>query len=107
MTDKRFYTIWNDALTQPSEELFIAEYGYPEWFDEISSDLDETIDTLKRIHRVANMTVRDIISETGLSQAAFARKFCIPRRTIENWACGVNQCPDYVRLLIARQLGII
>ena len=107
MTDKLFYKLWCDALAQPDCELYIAEYGYPEWFDEISSDTDLIVAELTKIHRAAHMTIREMIEHEGLSQAAFAYRFCIPLRTIENWATGVRACPDYVRLLIERQLGII
>ena len=107
MTDKLFAKLWQDALSQPDCELYIAEYGYPDWFDEISEDVNEAVSTLSAIHRVANMSVREMLSESGLTQSAFAVKFCIPLRTVENWAAEVNKCPDYTRLLIARQLELL
>lgn len=30
-------------------------------------------------------TIKEIRAETGLSQAAFAKRFGIPKRTIEEW----------------------
>ena len=42
------------------------------------------------------MTVKEIRSLTGLSQAKFAERYNIPRRTIENWESGTTKCPDYV-----------
>lgn len=54
----------------------------------------------------ANLTIKDIRAVTGLSQAAFARRFSIPRRTVENWESGVNVCPVYVRLLLAHAVGL-
>lgn len=106
MTDKLFYKLWKNALTQPDKELYIAEYGYPEWFDEISTDAAEIVKTLESIHTMAHMSVRDIISASGLTQSAFALKFCIPLRTVEDWAAGRRKCPDYTRLLFARYLGL-
>lgn len=41
-------------------------------------------------------TVRDIRSLTGLSQAAFARAYGIPRRTVEEWERGSRSAPSYV-----------
>ena len=107
MTDKLFYKLWQDALAQPDKELYIAEYGYPDWFDEISSDPAELIDKLDQIHTVAHMSVREILKRAGLSQAAFAIKFCIPLRTVEDWATQKRKCSDYVRLAFCRQLGFI
>ena len=41
-------------------------------------------------------TVKEIRAKTGLSQAAFAKRFGIPKRTIENWEGGVNRTPKWV-----------
>lgn len=54
----------------------------------------------------ANLTIKDIRAATGLSQAAFAKHFNIPRRTVENWESGTNVCPIYVRLLLAQVVGL-
>ena len=43
MTDKLFYKLWKDAIAQPDEEQFIGGYGYPDFFDDISSDLDTVV----------------------------------------------------------------
>jgi len=42
------------------------------------------------------MTVKEIRSLTVLSQAKFAERYGIPRRTIENWESGTTKCPKYV-----------
>lgn len=107
MTDKLFCKLWQDALKQPELEMYIGEYGYPDWFDEINEDADEAISTLTAIHRVAHMSIREMLKEAKLTQNAFATKFCIPLRTVENWSAEVNKCPDYTRLLIARQLKLL
>ena len=36
-----FNKIYKDAAAQPDCELFLAEYGYPDWFDEISQDAND------------------------------------------------------------------
>lgn len=107
MTDKLFNRLWLDALEQPSKDMYVGEYGYPDWFDEISTDEAEVVRMLESIHDVAHMSVKDIISRAGLSQPKFAVKFCIPIRTVENWATGKRECADYLRLLFCRQLGFI
>jgi putative transcriptional regulator len=42
-----------------------------------------------------------IRKSTGLSQAAFAKRFGIPRRTIEDWERGIMACPVYVAEMLA------
>lgn len=107
MTDKLFSKLWQDALAQPSKELYIAEYGYPDWFDEISTDIDNVITVLDSIHTVAHMSIKEMIARAGMSQAKFALRFCVPKRTVENWCAGVNKCADYDRLAFARILGFL
>ncbi len=106
MTDKLFAKLWADALAQPNRELYISEYGYPDWFDDISTDAETIPQVLGDIHDMAHMSVRDIISRSGLTQAAFATKFCIPLRTVEDWATGKRKCADYARLAFAKLLGL-
>lgn len=107
MTDKLFCKLWKDALDQTDKELYIAEYGYPEWFDEIGQDVSEINRVLGNIHDIAHMSIRDMIAVSGLSQAAFALKLCIPLRTVEDWATERRKCTDYNRLSYARNLGLI
>lgn len=107
MTDKLFYKLWKDALEQPDRDMYIGEYGFPEWFDEISDDPSEITRVLKSIHGVAHMSVRDIILASGLTQSAFAVKFCIPLRTVEDWATQKRTCADYIRLMFAKSLGLL
>lgn len=107
MTDKLFQSLWKDALSQPSKEMYICEYGYPDWFDEISQDPQEIVEILGNIHDVAHMPLKEIIKNSGMTQAGFATKFCIPIRTIQDWVSGKNKCRDYDRLMFCRILGIL
>lgn len=43
-----------------------------------------------------------IRKRSGLSQAKFAEKYGIPKRTIENWEGGQRECPDYVLSILDR-----
>lgn len=107
MTDKMFLKLWQDALAQKNRELYIAEYGYPDWFGEISRDAAEVVSVLEVIHDAAHMTIRELIEKAGMTQAAFACHFCIPLRTVEDWATGKRKCADYIRLMMAKELGLL
>ena len=41
-------------------------------------------------------TILSIRRRTGLTQEAFGRRYGIPKRTVQNWEAGVNECPAYV-----------
>ena len=42
------------------------------------------------------MEFRELRKATGMSQRKFASYFGIPRRTVENWDSGVNECSPYI-----------
>lgn len=39
---------------------------------------------------------------SGLTQAAFAERYGIPKRTVENWEGGQRNAPEYVLNLLER-----
>lgn len=46
--------------------------------------------------------MKRIRSLTGLSQAAFSKKYEIPKRTIEDWETGKRTAPAYVLKMLER-----
>ncbi len=42
------------------------------------------------------MTIKELREQTGLSQKAFGEYFGIPRRTVQNWETGANECNQYI-----------
>lgn len=51
------------------------------------------------------MTIKEICSTYGLTQKAMSDRFGIPLRTVENWAGGQRQPPEYVINMIVEILG--
>lgn len=107
MTDKLFYTLFGDAITSPDRDTFVSDWSLSSvWGDAPDAAIPaDRIDTLARLWDAAHLTIRDIRQHTGLSQAAFATRYCIPTRTLEDWERGVRSCPDYLRLLLAQATG--
>jgi putative transcriptional regulator len=52
------------------------------------------------------LSIEDIRKSTGLTKAAFAKRFHIPLRSIENWEGGQRTPPEYVKLLLAHACGL-
>ena len=48
------------------------------------------------------MTIKEIRSITGLSQAKFGAEYEIPKRTIEDWETGRRKPPEYLLKLLER-----
>lgn len=108
MTDKLFCTLFSAALVVADRDTFLSDWLLSSvWGDAPDADIHaDRIDTLARLWDAAHLTIRDIRQHTGLSQAAFATRYCIPTRTLEDWERGVRSCPDYLRLLLAQATGL-
>lgn len=70
-------------------------------------DLDAEKEKLSSIWDLAHLSMRDLVSRTGMSQTAFAKGAGIPLRTVQNWCVGTRDCPAYVRFLLAEHYGLI
>lgn len=107
MTDQQFYTTFGAALTSADRDAFVSDWALSSIWEDAGAEIPpERIDQLAQIWDVAHMTIKDIRKRTGLPQAKFATRYCIPTRTIEDWERGVRKCPDYLRLLLAQSVGV-
>ena len=107
MTDKQFYTLFGAALRAEDREIFVSACLLSEiWGDQEDEIPPGRADDLGQLWDVAHVTIRDIRAHTGLTQAAFSTRCCIPRRTIEEWEAGRRTCPNYLRLLLAQAAGM-
>lgn len=109
MTDKLFYDLWADALTTSDRAAYVSDWTLSTaWGEPEDADIPtDCIEQIGRIWDAAHMTARDMVYTAGPSQSAFATRYCIPRRTVEDWCRGLRTPPDYVRLLLARDLGLL
>lgn len=108
MTDKLLNTLWTAALDCADRDTYVSDWALSfAWGDALEADVPAArVEELGHLWDAAHLTIRDIRAHTGLSQAAFAARYCIPRRTVENWESGVRSCPDYLRLLLAQVTGL-
>lgn len=108
MTDKQFYTLFGAALDADDRDAFVSDWALSSvWGDPEGVEIpQERITAISGVWDVTHASIRDIRACTGLTQADFCTRFCIPRRTLENWEAGVRSCPDYVRLLLAQAAGM-
>lgn len=70
-------------------------------------DLDAEKEKLSSIWDLANLSMRELVARTGLSQTAFAKRTGIPPRTVQNWCASTRDCTAYVRFLLAEHYGLI
>lgn len=109
MTDKLFNTLWSEALASPDRDAYLSDWALSSTWDDTEDAQIPTdrIDRLGRIWDGAHMTARELVAASGLSQARFAVRYCIPRRTVEDWCRELRSPPDYVRLFLAKDLNLL
>lgn len=103
MTDKTFYTIYSAALESTDRDSFASDWSLSSVFSETSDPL-KNFEICASIWDIAHLTVADVRAHTGLTQAAFATRFCIPLRTLQNWE--YRSCPPYIVLMLSHLTGM-
>lgn len=108
MMDQIFSVLMSEAFGSSDREAYISGWALSSiWGDAEGAEVPQArIDALGSIWDAAHLSIKDIRAASGLSQAAFARHLCIPKRTVEDWERGARACPGYLRLLIAEHFGI-
>lgn len=108
MTNSQYYTCVQECAAYTDPDAYVSDLALSSiWGDAPDADIPaDRIDALRGIYAAATRPVRQIVADTGLSQAAFAERLCIPLRTVEAWCRGIRESPVYVRLLIQQALGL-
>ena len=109
MTNKQFYICVGEATSYADRDSYISDLSISTlWEDDESSEIStERIAVLGEIYEACHRSVRDIVAVSGLTQRAFAERFCIPLRTVEDWCAGKRECAVYLRLMMQECLGIL
>ena len=109
MNDAIFSNLWGEALTSTDRDAYVSDWSLSSiWVDSSEECIpQERIDYLNQLWDAAHMSVKDICKVANLSQTNLATRFCIPRRTVEDWCRGISKCADYIRLMMILNLGIL
>ena len=84
----------DEAKNYGSAAELLADFGYP-------GDCPLSPDNLiKAIDIIFAVSKGDFAALTGSNRAAFARKFAIPSRSLQNWELGTREAPAYVLQMI-------
>lgn len=115
MAKTNTYLLLGEAKAASSEEMFVAEWATSSIFDPDpdadAPDYDEIVRYLHDIWTAAHITIKEIRERSGLSRAAFAQRYCIPYRSLQNWELAgsteARSCPPYLILLLAQVTGLV
>lgn len=68
-------------------------------------DINKTYSLLSHIYQISQISIQDIFDEYQFTNATFGHRYCIPRRTVQDWVSGKNRVPPYIRLLVLETQG--
>lgn len=108
MTAKQYYFCVTESANYKDIDAYVSDVALSTIWDSApdASIPPARLENLRSIYTAATRTTKEIVSLSGLSQAAFAERWYIPRRTVEDWCRGIAKCPLYTRLLIQQCIGL-
>lgn len=108
MTDTQFNFCVRETINYTDLDAYVSDLSLSTIWGDKDGISDASIRfALRSIYTAVNRTPKEIVAASGLSQAAFAERYCIPKRTVEDWCRGVMKCPLYTRLLLQRAEGLL
>lgn len=87
-------------------DLILSSAFLPPDDPEAEPDLTQA-EPLRRIWSAAALPFADLLRELGLTQSGLARRYCIPLRTVQDWAGERRNPPAWVRLMLAELTGYL
>ena len=102
MTRKQYSFCVTEAANYSNSDTYVSGMMAASIWDnankiEIPTERQET---LRRVYTAVIRTVPEIVCASGLTQTAFAERWCIPLCTVQDWCGGIRECPLYTRLMM-------
>lgn len=109
MNRKLFATLVKEVPVYKSRDAYISDMALSAiWGDDPDGEIPaERLEQLGTVWDAVNRPVAEIVTGTGLSQAAFAKLYLIPLRTLENWCTGSRECRLYDRIFLQEAVGLL
>lgn len=109
MTINQYRDCIAEVFAYAERDFFVSDLALSEiWGDAPEDPIpDSRLAALGQIWDAAHRTVPEIAKAAGLSNRKLAERFCIPYRTVEDWAAERRDSPLYVRLMLQQCLGLL
>lgn len=109
MNRKLFVGLVKEVPAYASRDAYISDMALSAiWGDAPDAEIPaERLEQLGMVWDAVNRPVSEIVKSAGLSQAAFARLYMIPLRTVEDWCSGARSCRLYDRIFLQEAVGLL
>lgn len=78
---------------------FIAERGWQSWME--GYDAERIVAILTAVWAMRDNPIKGIKKAAKHTNESLSLAYGIPRRTVEDWARGVRECPSYTSTMLA------
>lgn len=109
MTEKQIYWLYGEAANYNDPDAFASDAALSLLdSDDPGQEVDMALfGQLQALWGVANDPFRALLEHMGLNQTQCSTRFCIPLRTVQDWAGERRTPPPYVRLMMAEAVGLL
>lgn len=109
MTDKQIYQLFGETANYMDPDSFASDAALsllnPE---KPGQEVDIALfEQLRVLWHIANDPFKDLLERMEMNQSQCSRRFCIPLRTVQNWAGEARSALPYVRLMMAEAMGLL
>ncbi len=109
MTDKQIYRLYGEAANYTDPDAFASDAALslldP---DDPGQEADMALfEQLCTLWHIANDPFKSLLERMGLNQTQCSTRFCIPLRTVQDWAGDRRTPPPYVRLMMAEAVRLV
>ena len=107
MTTATRATLYSEAHNYTDRDAYISDLALSSiWGDAPDADVPAArLELLGKVYDAAHATVQSLLEQHHMTQTDFARYFCIPLRTVQDWYAGRRACPAYVLTMAAEILA--
>ena len=110
LPDELFNPFMLAAAENPDQIAFIFDWSTSLLWGNTSEtdDIPESrIIQLNNIWCAAHMAFNEIRMAVNLTQEQFSKRYCIPKRSIENWEKETKTCTLALKLLLEKEVGVL
>lgn len=109
MTAKEIYRLFGEAANYADPDAFASDAALSLLDPEDPGQEPDMamFEQLRTLWHVSNSPFKELLDRMGLTQTQCSTRFCIPLRTVQDWAGGRRAPPPYVRLMMTEAVGLL
>ena len=109
LPDNLFFVLVMEAAKDQDRDRYVSDWSLSSIWDdreEMDTIPKNRIEMVGKIWDAVHMPFSKIRKASGLTKTAFAARYCIKKRNIENWEYGNRDISVALKLLLEKEVGL-